>query len=638
MQGNRAGWQTVEMQSDGRVRAEFTYNDRNHGDHIIARWKLDAAGVPVEYEAHGVDYMKSSVQEQFEMHGGKARWKSRRENGRTDLTQSAFYMPANPPPEFYGVLVRALLNAPDRQLRLLPSGSATLELAGSLVMGLTGGRTEWFHYRIRGLDFTPIPVWLDRHGTTASVASLWLTTILSGEEGNAAELLRKQDAVNETWFAKLAAELTRLPKGALLIRHARLFDPRDLTVAPHTSVLVRGERVVRIGPDTEVKPETDTEVIDAKGHFLMPGMWDNHQHFDGADGMLDIANGVTSARDLANDHEVFLSRVARFDAGTEIGPRVLKAGIIDGTGPNAGPFSTLADTAEQAVRYVDWYADHGYSQIKLYMSLKPELVSIIADRAHQRGLRVSGHVPAFMSAREFIEAGADEIQHFNYIELNFLYPRVQDTTLMSARFIEVAKHAYEFTPQRPEVQEFIQFLRQHHTVLDPTMGLLEDRLTGGPTQMTAGLESVATRFPPQARRNLLGGAYEIPAGSEAAYRRAIPSMLTLLKALHDAGVTVVPGTDALAGYMLHHELELYVRAGIAPAEVLRMATLVSAQVMGVDRDVGIVAPGKYADMVLIDGDPTRDISDVRNVVTVIKGGRVFDTAAIENALGIAPRH
>jgi len=148
MQGNRAGWQTVEMQSDGRVRAEFTYNDRNHGDHIIARWKLDAAGVPVEYEAHGVDYMKSSVQEQFEMHGGKARWKSRRENGRTDLTQSAFYMPANPPPEFYGVLVRALLNAPDRQLRLLPSGSATLELAGSLVMGQTGGRTEWFHYSV----------------------------------------------------------------------------------------------------------------------------------------------------------------------------------------------------------------------------------------------------------------------------------------------------------------------------------------------------------------------------------------------------------------------------------------------------------------------------------------------------------
>ncbi|MDW4756590.1 hypothetical protein NQ366_26530, partial [Escherichia coli] len=82
------------------------------------------------------------------------------------------------------------------------------------------------------------------------------------------------------------------------------------------------------------------------------------------DGMLDIANGVTSARDMANDRNVFLKRVARFDAGTEIGPRVLEAGIIDGTGPNAGPFETLADTPAQALQYVDWYADHGYAQIK----------------------------------------------------------------------------------------------------------------------------------------------------------------------------------------------------------------------------------------------------------------------------------
>jgi imidazolonepropionase-like amidohydrolase len=329
--------------------------------------------------------------------------------------------------------------------------------------------------------------------------------------------------------------------------------------------------------------------------------------------------------------------VARFDAGTEIGPRVLKAGIIDGTGPNAGPFATLADTPEQALGYVDWYVDHGYAQIKLYMSLKPELVPIIADRAHARGLRVSGHVPAFMSARQFIEAGADEIQHFNFVELNFLYPRVQDTTLMSARFIEVAKHAREFTPDEPAVREFIEFLKRHHTVLDPTMGLLEDRLTGGPSQVSPGLESVAPRFPPQVRRGLTGGAYEVPQGYEASYREAIPSMLKLLKALYDAGVTIIPGTDALAGYMLHHELELYVRAGIAPAEVLRMATLIPAQVMGVDRDVGVIAPGKYADMVLIEGDPTRNISDIRNVMTVIKGGKVFDAGALEGALGIARR-
>ena len=114
-------------------------------------------------------------------------------------------------------------------------------------------------------------------------------------------------------------------------------------------------------------------------------------------------------------------------------------------------------------------------------------------------------------------------------------------------------------------------------------------------------------------------------------------MLRLLKALHDAGITIIPGTDGLAGYMLHHELELYVRAGIPSAEVLRMATLTPATVMGVDKDRGVIAAGKFADMVLINGDPTQNIHDINNVTTVVKSGKIYDPAAIEKALGITPR-
>jgi imidazolonepropionase-like amidohydrolase len=136
---------------------------------------------------------------------------------------------------------------------------------------------------------------------------------------------------------------------------------------------------------------------------------------------------------------------------------------------------------------------------------------------------------------------------------------------------------------------------------------------------------------------MLSGALEVPPDKQVAYHEAFPAMLRLLKALYDAGVTIVPGTDALAGYMLHHELELYTRAGIPPAEVLRMATWTPALVMGVDKDRGIIAPGKLADMILVDGDPTKNIRDIDRITTVIKSGKVYDPTAVEKALGITPR-
>src|SRR6185437_5906521 len=217
-----------------------------------------------------------------------------------------------------------------------------------------------------------------------------------------------QQRTDAAWSKRLARALAHTPRGELVIRNARLFDPRDLSVTPATSVVVSGERIVRVGPDADVKPNANAEVIDAAGRFLMPGLWDNHQHFSDNDGALDLANGVTSARDMANDTDEFLRRVARFDAGSELGPHVFKAGMIDGKDPLAGPTKMLVDSTAEARRDVDWYADHGYGQIKIYSSVKPALVPIIADEAHARGLRVSGHVPAFMSAQQFVSAGADE--------------------------------------------------------------------------------------------------------------------------------------------------------------------------------------------------------------------------------------
>ncbi|HEY1581614.1 MAG TPA: amidohydrolase family protein, partial [Chthoniobacterales bacterium] len=545
-----------------------------------------------------------------------------------------FYLPMNPPPEFTAVLARALLKAPAHKLALLPAGEATLVEAGKVAR--SAGKGEWTQYRITGLGFSPQSIWLDRKGVAASVSS-WFSVVPEGSESAVPQLSAAQEKTDAAWSEGVARALVHQPSGDLVIRHARLFDPRDLTVTDGTTVLVRGERVVRLSPDAEFKPAADAEIIDAHGRFLMPGLWDNHQHFSDVDGALDLANGVTSARDMANDTDNFLRRVARFDDGRELGPRVLKAGVIDGTGPFAGPTKMRVDTAEEAIKDVNWYAGHGYVQIKIYSSVPPALVPIIADRAHALGLRVSGHVPAFMSARQFVEAGADEIQHLNFIELNFLWPAVKETRNRD-RFIKVAEHAREFTPDKPEVREFIGFLKKHHTVLDPTMNIFEALFCGDPTAVTPGLEEIAPRFPAQIRRSMRSGALEVPPDKAAAYREAFPAMLRLLKALHDAGVTIIPGTDSLAGYTLHHELELYVRAGIPAPEVLRMATLTPSLVMGVNKDRGLVAPAKLADMILVDGDPTKNIRDLDHLAVVIKGGKVYDPSAIEKALGIEPRH
>jgi imidazolonepropionase-like amidohydrolase len=631
IQGNPAGTQTVEAQPDGTIRAEYSYNDRGRGDHITASWKLDNAGVPIAYDGHGNDYMKAPVEEHFEIKNGRAGWKNRSEQGEQAISGEAFYLPMNAPPEFFGVLARALLKAPNHKLPLLPAGEATIEKEGKI----TSGNSECTQYRITGLGFSPQPIWLDRNGTSVSV-SPWFSVVPDGFESSLTQLRDAQQKTDVAWSERIARALAHTPRGDLVIRNARLFDPRDLRVTPGTSVVVSGERIVRIALDADVKPPANAEVIDGKGRFLMPGLWDNHQHFSDNDGALDLANGVTSARDMANDTDTFLQRIARFDNGSELGPRVLKAGIIDGTGEFAGPTKMRVDTAEQAIRDVDWYADHGYAQIKIYSSVKPELVPIIADHAHARGLRVSGHVPAFMSARQFVEGGADEIQHLNFIVLNFLFPEVKETRNRD-RFIKVAEHASEFSPDKTEVRDFINFLRKRHTVLDPTINLFEGLFCGDPSAITPGLEQIVPRFPPQVRRAMRSGALEVPPNSQAAYREAFPAMMRLLKAIHDAGITIIPGTDALAGYTLHHELELYTRAGIAPAEVLRMATWTPALVMGVNKDRGVIAPGKLADMILVDGDPTKNIRDIDKITTVVKGGKVYDPKAIEKALGVAPR-
>jgi len=311
------------------------------------------------------------------------------------------------------------------------------------------------------------------------------------------------------------------------------------------------------------------------------------------------------------------------------------AGFIDGRGPFQGPSKVFADTVDEGKADIDTYAAHGYEQIKLYSSLKPELVAPLAAYAHSKGLRVSGHIPAHMFASEAVEAGYDEIQHANFLMLQLLSSR-EDDTRTPLRFTLVAQKGAALDLASPDVRKFVALLAKHKTVIDPTLVTFEPMFLGRPGQMPPTFAAVADRFPVQVRRGLLQGGLPVPEGMDATYRASYETMKKLVKAMWDGGVRVVAGTDDLAGFSLHRELELYVDAGIPAPEVLALATIGAARVMKHDKEWGSIAPGKYADIVLVDGKPDEHISDVRRPTTVVKGGTVYTSADLLAAVGVRP--
>jgi imidazolonepropionase-like amidohydrolase len=262
---------------------------------------------------------------------------------------------------------------------------------------------------------------------------------------------------------------------------------------------------------------------------------------------------------------------------------------------------------------------------------------VIAAEAHKRGLRVSGHVPAGIIAEQFVRDGADEIQHMNFIFLNFM-PDVKETRT-PARFIEPGKRGGDLDLNSSRVNDFLAFLKQHHTVIDPTMAVWENTYLDRPGQIARADSAIFNRLPAQVQRSSRTAGGALPAtdaATDQAYRGTYANMLRMLKKLYDNKIQIVAGTDAGSGYAFDRELEIYCEAGIPAPMVLRIATLEAAEVMHKDRDFGSVSPGKFADLLLVNGDPTKNIGDIRRVELVFKGGSYYRPAELYQAYGIRP--
>jgi imidazolonepropionase-like amidohydrolase len=247
---------------------------------------------------------------------------------------------------------------------------------------------------------------------------------------------------------------------------------------------------------------------------------------------------------------------------------------------------------------------------------------------------VSGHIPAFMTAAECVRLGFDEIQHVNFLVLNF-FPEVKETQT-PARLTEPGKRAADLDLHSAEVQTFIRLLKVRHTTLDPTLAAFERLLVAPPGELPPGYGSVERRLPPQVRRGLRAGGLTPPEGQEATYRRSFAKMVELVGLLYRAGIPIEAGTDNLAAFTLERELELDVQAGIPPAKVLQLATLGAAEIMSRDAELGSVTAGKLADLVLVDGNPTLNISDVRKTALTLKDGVIYMPAELYSELGVQP--
>ena len=627
-----SGQDAVWTSSDGAIHEFYQFNDRGRGPKIYTTYLLDAHGLITSEESKGVDYMKSPIEERFTLASGQATWKNQGENEKAPNSSGKFYIDIDGGPEASAVLARALLTTPGNELSVLPSGTATIRKLQSVVIDEKYTATL---YEIKGLAFTPNYIWLDDGKQFFAGVGGWSSIIRKGYEAEAPKLRDLQRQFEVSYEAELAKKLTHKPAGDLVITNVALFDSETMKVAPDQRVTVHGDRIVNAEADRGQPIPPGATVIDGKGKMLLPGLWDMHAHLFPENAYLDIATGVTTIRDMGNQIDELTRLRQQIDGGTQIGPRVVLAGFIDGPGPYEGPIKVLAATPEEAKQRVDRYSELGYVQIKIYSSVKPELVPIIAAEAHRLGMRVSGHVPAGMTATQFVLAGADEIQHMNFVFLNF-WPEVKETRT-PARFIEPGKRGADLDLNSQPVNDFIALLKQHQTVIDPTMGVWESTYIARAGEVSKLDAPMFARMPVQVQRGIKAGgdALTVPdAATDKQYRASYANMVRMLKKLYDSGIQIVAGTDAGNGYAFDRELEIYNEAGIPAREVLRMATIEAATVMRKDKELGSITPGKFADMILVGGDPTNDISDIRRVDVVIKNGDVYRPAEMYPAFGI----
>ncbi len=598
--GRPAGEMRVVRDADSVV-VTYSHIDRNRGRWLQNRYSLTPDGRIVAAESRPMTRAGevSAATERLQVDGDSLRL-TRGGSTRAVARAGGVFSLGNATAFDLAELARQLLAAPDRKATLLGGTAMTqLVIVADTAVPTARGRARVRLAMLHGPGANPRGVWLDASGALVASQADWFITVHPDYLPAMPTLRALEFAYRERLAARIAADLPPTYSGSVVIENADVFDAASGAILPSYSIAIADGRITAIGPTRGFAVPRGARRVDARGKTVIPGMWDMHTHVfassPATQSLRDLSIGVTGVRDLAADTDAAVSLRDRANALQIVSPRVVLTGIIEGPQRWYGPTDVIVSTEDEARAAVARYAELGYVQVKLYNLVHPDLVPTIVTEARKRGMRVSGHVPRGLSVNAAIRLGFDEINH-----AAFLFSTHYQDSLYVPEMRPYSGVAAIVAPRTdvdgPEMRRLLADLKAHNTVVDGTFNLW--------MRPENGADSLDAR------------------AGNAAYRR-------LITRLYEHGITMVAGTDG-SSYIA--ELEQYERAGVPASQVLQMATLTSARVMGIDAEFGSIAVGKAADLVIVNGKPHERIGDLRSIQLVFRAGRGYEPERLTAAM------
>ncbi|XBQ16547.1 MAG: amidohydrolase family protein [Oceanicaulis sp.] len=617
----------------GGVDIFYEFRNNGRGPTLNEEIALGEDGYPTSWAITGAETFGNAVDERFAVEGGRAAWTDSTGSGETAWDEPALYIPQNASPYQLAIAARVLLADDDGVVPALPGGEVRLTEMETLSLGEGDAAVTLQSYALSGTSQNPTYFVMDGEAF-AGVMSPGFAVLAEDIAMHDEALRAKAAEYGAARFAQIRAETGREYDRPVRVANVRVFDPETEALGGPVSVVFEGERITAIeAADARGANEV---LIDGAGGSLLPGLFEMHAHLGEGSAALNVAAGVTSVRDMGNNNAVLDGLVADIESGKVIGPRVFRSGFIEGKSPFNSNNGILVSSEEEAVAAVHTYADRGdMIQIKVYNSMRPEWIPAVIEAARERGLRVTGHVPAFTDADAMIAAGYDELTHINQLMLGWVLNEGEDTRTLLR--LTALKRLPELDLQSPEVIATIDSMAERGIAIDPTFAIHEALLLSRNGQVSPGAADYIDHMPASSQRQMRSAWAAIESEEDdIAYRGAFEQITETLAYMRERGIFMAPGTDLGGGLAHHRELELYQTIGMSPAEILAWASQGMADYLGAGDELGSITPGKYADFFLVPGDPTEDFKAVKSISMVVADGVVYFPEEIYPLFGIRP--